>query len=93
MSSPPAVPAASGAVEEVGVELIVPAHLAAIFEKADSELRAAYGVAPGAATLIRFWLSGATSKRVRKKFETAVLQLNDSVLAFEHGDECDGDDE
>lgn len=72
--------------------MVLPPRLLAAFERADKQLAEAYGSAPGVAVLVRLWLACATAAVVRKEFESAVLQVNDSVFAFDRADESDGDD-
>ncbi|HVS52405.1 MAG TPA: hypothetical protein VHD62_08625 [Opitutaceae bacterium] len=78
--------------EPGGLEMVLPPRLLAAFERADKQLAEAYGSAPGVAVLVRLWLACATAAVVRKEFESAVLQVNDSVFAFDRADESDGDD-
>jgi hypothetical protein len=78
--------------EVAGLELVLPPHLIAVFERADRQLAEAYGAAPGVPALVRLWLACATAAIVRKEFESAVLQVNDSVFAFERDGDSDGDE-
>jgi hypothetical protein len=78
--------------EEAGLELVLPPQLIAAFERADRQLAEAYGSAPGVPALVRLWLACATAAIVRKEFESAVLQITDSVFAFERDGETDGDE-
>ena len=75
-----------------GTELLIPVHLLVPFEKAERDLRAAYGYAPDVTSLIRIWLACATDSRVRKQFEAAALQTNAIVIPSDDEDESDGDD-
>lgn len=71
------------APESAGLEMVLPPRLLAAFERAERQLEEAYGVAPGVPALIRLWLACATTTIVRREFESAVLQVNDSVFAYE----------
>jgi hypothetical protein len=64
----------SMAIEE-GLPVVLPPHLTENFEKADAQLRALYGVSPGASALVRLWLACATSSLIRVEFERAVLDI------------------
>ena len=80
------------APETAGLEMVLPPRLLAAFERADRQLAEAYGSAPGVPALIRLWLACATATIVRKEFESAVLQVTDSIFAFERDGDSDGDE-
>ena len=65
----------------------LPPHLTENFEKTDRQLRNLYGQSPGVPTLVRLWVACATSSRIRKEFERAVLDIGKRNLnANEEGD-------
>lgn len=80
------------APEGEDLSIALPARLLAAFERANRQLAEAYGSAPGVQALIRLWLACATATIVRKEFESAVLQVNDSVFAFDRDPDSDGDE-
>ena len=66
--------------EEIGLPVVLPPHLTENFEKADAQLRATYGVAPGVAALVRLWLACGTSSQIRREFELAVLDIKKRTI-------------
>lgn len=66
-------PATSDAVDELIQAL--PPHLRENFETADRQLIEEYGMSPGMPALMRQWIAFATSWRIRRQFECAVLNI------------------
>lgn len=85
----------SGTVKEAppeeGVELFVPLLLLKRFEAVHNEIVGAYGHAPDAPSLMRFWLTCSTITGIRREFESAVLQINENVIPGDENED-DGDD-
>lgn len=54
---------------------LLPAHFRENFEKAEAQLREAYGRSPGVPALVGLWLSCSTGSRIRTEFERAVLDI------------------
>ncbi|HTB79596.1 MAG TPA: hypothetical protein VK717_01785 [Opitutaceae bacterium] len=74
-----------------GLPVVLPPHLTANFEKADGQLRECYGASPGVPALVRLWLACGTSSRIRKEFESAVLDITKSNLSETEEDSFDDD--
>ena len=73
-----------------GLPLVLPPHLTANFDKADSQLLEFYGQSPGVPELVRFWLACSTASLIRKEYELGVLDIktsNPSANAEGHFDE------
>ena len=64
-------------VEGEGLAIVFPPHLTKNFEKADAELREAFGKGPGVPALIRLASACWTSARIRREFERAVLDTEE----------------
>ena len=58
-----------------GLPLVLPPHLTANFDKADSLIKEFYGQSPGVPALVRLWVACGTSGRIRSEFERAVLDI------------------
>jgi hypothetical protein len=56
------------------VELL-PLHLRENFQKAERNIREAYGKSPCADDLLRVWIACATSWSIQAQFEQAVLDI------------------
>jgi len=67
-------------VEEEGLAVVFPPHLTKNFEKADAELREAFGKGPGVPALIRLASACWTSARIRREFERAVLDIRRKTI-------------
>jgi len=70
---------------------LLPAHLRENFEKAEAQLREAYGRSPGVPALVGLWLSCSTGSRIRTEFERAVLDIKRRGLAPNERGEYDED--
>lgn len=79
------------AATEEGVDLFIPQKLLERFEAVHREIRAAYGHAPDASSLMRFWLTCSTISQIRREFEAAVLEINENVIPDDEAED-DGDD-
>ena len=74
-----------------GLQLILPPHLTANFEKADRKLLESYGSSPGVAALVRLWIACGTSSEVQREFERAVLDIRRKTLDPPESGEFDED--
>ena len=54
-----------------GLPLVLPPHLTANFDKADSLIKEFYGQSPGVPALVRLWVACGTSGRIQREFERA----------------------
>ena len=77
---------------ETGLPVILPLHLTENFEKADTQLRELYGIAPGVSTLVRLWLACGTSSQIRREFELAVLDIKKRAIQPNAEGQFDEDD-
>ena len=63
------------APEVEGLAIVLPPHLTENFETAVNQIRERYGLSPDVPALIRLWTACATSSRIRREFEHAVLEI------------------
>jgi hypothetical protein len=66
--------------ESLSVALILPPHLTENFEKANGQLRKAYGYGPGVEALVRLWVGCGSAGRIRAEFELAVMGIKKRYL-------------
>lgn len=83
-------PVAPDVVDEL--ILALPPHLRENFETAEKQLIEEYGMSPGMPALMRQWIAFATSWRIRRQFECAVLNIQRKSRDPQSGNEIDEED-
>ena len=86
-----AAPVAAVEAVEAGLPVVLPPHLMENFEKAETQLRELYGVAPGVTALVRLWLACGTPSQIRREFELAVLDIKKRAIAPDAEGDFDDD--
>ena len=74
-----------------GTPLVLPPHLTANFDKADSLIKEFYGQSPGVSALVRLWVACGTSGRIQREFERAVLDIKRKTI--NPNEECEFDED
>ncbi len=75
------MPTETNAPDEVAeLVKVLPPHLLESFEKAHASIVERYGMSPGLPVLVRMWLGCATPERIRREFESAVLEITRKTL-------------